>query len=44
MQAAVLREAPGRLDIEDVSPDKPRPREVVLPTAGAVARSVIVFH
>jgi S-(hydroxymethyl)glutathione dehydrogenase / alcohol dehydrogenase len=35
MKAAVLREAPGRLEIEDVSHDKPGPREVLVRTAAA---------
>ena len=32
MRAAVLREAPGDLSIEDVSHDRPGPREVLVRT------------
>ncbi len=35
MKAAVLREAPGQLLIEDVSHDKPGPREVLVRTGAA---------
>ena len=35
MRAAVLREAPGKLTIEEVSHDKPGPREVVVRTVAA---------
>ncbi|MGD9752585.1 MAG: Zn-dependent alcohol dehydrogenase [Acidimicrobiia bacterium] len=35
MKAAVLREAPGALQIEDVSHDKPGPREVLVRTVAA---------
>ena len=35
MRAAILREAPGALQIEDVSHDKPGPREVLVRTVAA---------
>lgn len=35
MKAAVLRQIPGKLDIEDVQVDKPGPREVLIKTAAA---------
>src|SRR5215831_5414528 len=35
MKAAVLREIPGELVIEDVQVDKPGPREVLIRTAAA---------
>ncbi|MFN0093019.1 MAG: Zn-dependent alcohol dehydrogenase [Acidimicrobiales bacterium] len=35
MRAAVLREQPGQLSIEDISHDKPGPHEVVVRTAAA---------
>lgn len=35
MRAAVLREAPGKLEIEDVSISKPGPREVLIRTKAA---------
>lgn len=35
MKAAVLRQIPGKLDIDDVQIDKPAPREVLIRTAAA---------